>query len=304
MSIERPKLEAPQSQENNEEILKAQSFFSPEAHKDNFATNYSQAIEIMKNEGLPVSANGRINAEAFKGTVYDDARYNIYLSQLEGTRARRSGREVDVRRIDFRNSARPKTAKELEAEHEEKAGGKLERLATFVFSANKLFNEYFMYARSTFFDDEKNGADNLIIDRATGEVIGIADEVVDATNGTLFTSKVQDIEDKYRKNGGALVRFGVGLDEANKVIPVGHVGNLPAIIINLPQAELERKLADINSKDSNKFEEVKQALYKLFFGQLETQIGELKKRISTLHPDLANKVNLLDSRLQEIKSKI
>lgn len=86
---------------------------------------------------------------------------------------------------------------------------RLEKLATAIFY--KFLKNDFIVARTSRFDDIKAGADNIIIERRTGNIVCAFDEVGDAF-GERFQEKQWKTLHKNTK-GGTNIKYGLKLEK-------------------------------------------------------------------------------------------
>src|SRR6185369_8065204 len=100
--------------------------------------------------------------------------------------------------------------------------------------AEKL-GESFLVIRTAPYDDYKNGVDNLILDRITGEVVGAFDEVHEGGDGRLTKDKEAKILE-LGKRGGTRIRYGMKM-ENGKLIRAKLEG-VPVFYLGLGSSEL------------------------------------------------------------------
>ena len=69
----------------------------------------------------------------------------------------------------------------------------------------------FLVARASAYDDYKNGVDNIILDKETGDIICAFDEVRDEPGGQRQKKKAADLL-KYARRG-ATIKYGLGFEK-------------------------------------------------------------------------------------------
>jgi hypothetical protein len=138
---------------------------------------------------------------------------------------------------------------------------------------SKMLGKNFLVVRTAAYDDYKNGVDNVILDRITGEVVGAFDEVHEGGDGRRTEEKKLKIE-KIAKRGGAKIRYGLTMSEGK--IKRASLENVPLFYLGLESAELVELVAGLGENDQAKMEKIFQKL----LSSLVTQHGELTRSAS------------------------
>lgn len=171
----------------------------------------------LRKSGFPVYDNCRIDMNAFRKVVYDDKVVNQHLSTVEDLQNRWKEERQDSRRMDqrpdWRMSGFGRDANS-QTDRENKSGEQLEMLKTVIF--HKFLGKDFHTLRTSTYDDYRNGVDNLIIEKETGNIVGAFDEVLDSPIGERSEEKKEKIFKRNRDKGG-LIRY------AFKVVNDGSV---------------------------------------------------------------------------------
>jgi len=117
----------------------------------------------LKKEGIPVLKNGRIDMDAFsQNKIYNEKNIK-YDKNMIAMIEKEWALKANI------------TLEEAETEREHSLGDKMEKLKTVIFY--KFLKDGFYVTRSSRYDDIKNGIDNIILDKKTGNIICALDEV-------------------------------------------------------------------------------------------------------------------------------
>jgi hypothetical protein len=180
----------------------------------------------------------------------------------------------------------------------------LELATTAVF--HKVLGEKFMVVRSSVFDDYENGADNVIINKETGDVVCAFDEVREnsVSNRKLREDEVEEktrTEEKEEKikrkaqKGGTRIKYGFG-SAAGKLVKKQITG-VPMFYISVEAPELDKLLEkmDYNSAKPN---EVELEIFDKLLASLSQQTEMLKQE--KIHPEVAKNLLSFEKSLGEI----
>lgn len=168
------------------------------------------------------------------------------------------------------------------ANREKSASSKLEMAVTGVF--HKVLKSEFLVVRSSTYDDYHNGADTIIVNKETGDVICAIDEFHDQGDRTAAKA------DKARKTDGrgTGIKYGLTFEKdaagASK-LAAGPIRNIPIFYLKLSREELESLLAGMDCGSTDQLAPVELETFDKLTGYLEKQAGELESRI--LNPALA-----------------
>ncbi len=122
----------------------------------------------------------------------------------------------------------------------------LEKAVTAVF--HKVLKDEFMVVRSSEFDDYENGADNIIINKETGDVVCAFDEVRESSVAVRKTreeeiderTRTEDKQEKIKrkaKKGGTKIKYGFGSKEGKLVRQ--EIKEVPMFYISVQAEELD-----------------------------------------------------------------
>ncbi|MCU0678930.1 MAG: hypothetical protein MUC28_00590 [Planctomycetes bacterium] len=130
-----------------------------------------------------------------------------------------------------------KMAERHSEESEERHGSLGEMAITCIL--HKILRDRFLVMRTAIFDDYENGADNLIVDKKTGEAVCAVDEVVDEPGGKWETAKSRKVREKNRR-GGNKIRYGITI--RNGKLEKGQLRDIPCFYLCLSKVELTELL--------------------------------------------------------------
>jgi len=149
--------------------------------------------------------------------------------------------------------------------------GQMEMAVTALL-AQKLGKD-FLVVRTAPYDDYKNGVDNLILDRMTGEVVGAFDEVHEGGDGQRTKEKETKIK-KIDWQGGAQIRYGLKLVDG-KLVRASLEG-VPVFYLGLKSSELMELEQGLGEGDSKKTEKI----FRILLASLATQHALLEKSVN------------------------
>jgi hypothetical protein len=148
---------------------------------------------------------------------------------------------------------------------------------------NKYLKDIYIVARASTFDDYKNGEDNVLIHRESGDIVCGVDEVIGHQGddgGKIKEKKVKKIMAK----GGSEIKYGARLDENRKIVPA-VCKNIPAFYLSMSKKDLLRLLEAYYSNN----EEILQELFNNLLSSIKKQLEEFKTM--DLDPRLMNNLN-------------
>ncbi|MFZ2149585.1 MAG: hypothetical protein WAV15_00275 [Minisyncoccia bacterium] len=143
--------------------------------------------------------------------------------------------------------------------------GQMEMAVTVLLS--QMLGKDFLVVRTAPYDDYENGVDNLIVNRATGEVVGAFDEVHGSTRAEEKKEKIL----KIAKKGGAEIRYGLGFKK--KKLKRAHLENIPVFYLGLEESELDELNQGLSENDMGK----KDKIFRKLLASLVDQQKELKE---------------------------
>src|SRR3989344_412122 len=227
------------------------------------------AAEKLKAEGIPVNADSRIDMRAFGGKLYSEEEIRADAQTVENARQKWY----------------PSLSQEQIAEENIKTDGEqLEMLKTAAFYKN--LSSDFIVVRSSGFDDIKNGVDNILVDKRTGNVVCAFDEVSD-TSGQVYEKKRSAVVNRNIKEGGAVVKYSLGIGKDKKIEPA-KLDNVPIFYLSLSKGYLTKALA--NFQDSEKQSDFEKKLFAYFVAAINMQTKDLELHGKKLNQQLQKRL--------------
>ncbi|MEK7580148.1 MAG: hypothetical protein AAB465_00835 [Patescibacteria group bacterium] len=261
---------------------------SPE-HKRDFEkmTSFTRQIyEDLKKENIPVESDCRIDMNAF---VED---YNSREMVRKDREEVRYCEDMFYGQLGWR---------EREKRKKNTWGEKLEVLKTAVF--HKFLRGEFVVARSSRYDDIKNGIDNVIMDKTNGNVICALDEV-DVISGDVFQKKERKILEKDLR-GGATLKYGLSVkeDKESQKLSINKttIKNIPTFYLALPVDYIDHGMKEF-IPDLDESSQYEKDLFKFFVGLIKNQIQALKLD-PQLPPELGKRIEQFQESLSRINIK-
>jgi len=231
-----------------------------------------QISESLREKGVPVDSNCRLDMDSFQ---------EIYSQEKI---------EDDKRTVREREK---KWYRDLPQEGIKKGGEKLEILKTIIF--HKFIGENFIVVRTSTYDDIINKADNLILEKKTGNPVCAYDEAVDV-GGQVLEKKKMRILDR-NKEGGTRLKYGIALKE-NKLIK-GEVEGIPLYYLCFPIEHLEKAKREI-LPSLNEVSDYEKKVFEYFVALMQAQTKTLN--LKWLSRSLTQKFINLKAHSQSLKS--
>jgi hypothetical protein len=278
---------------------------------ENHAETKKRPFEMLRS--MLDSQSGRLNGilaqENFPGELlHRDATLNMdgYAELYDAALLKADKAFIREREIDFssaRNANVQKYYREehgaqtedeiIEKWHENKSHEKNTQMemAITILLSQKL-GEEFLVVRTSSYDDYKNGVDNLILDRITGEVIGAFDEVHEGGDGSRTETKKEKVQ-KIANNGGARIRYGIKLQDG-KLVRV-KLDGVPVFYLGLHTSALTELIKGLGENDQEKTDEI----FRILLASLEEQCTELQK--STKPSPFRQKLSSFGQSLSRLK---
>ena len=136
----------------------------------------------------------------------------------------------------------------------------------------KELHEDFIVARGAVYDDYENGADNVIVNKRTGDVVCAFDEVHDTDDGENSQQKNEKVL-ATAMNGGAHIKYGLTFDQDKKLVKT-QLQHIPVFYLGLKPAELDELLADM-SADSHQTSPTEHRFFEKLVSSMEKQREDL-----------------------------
>lgn len=256
------------------EINEKESYFEQVKEVDAFLETIAGE---MRKENIPVRDDGRIDMEAF-ADIYPDMQNDK--------------EEVERLQEIFREKIPPRDWQEKQRASK---GEQLEMLT--VITLFKKLRRHFIVVRASLYDDYKNKADTILIDRDTNTPLCTLDEV-SAIGGPKFEKKKQFTMRQNGRQNGAHIKYGLA---ANKdgTISKTQMQHIPSFYFPLPPERLEAGIREIElSLDTeSQFE-------KDFFEYFKTTIAAQTAGILFAYPDMSTPMRERLLKIQEILGKM
>lgn len=136
---------------------------------------------------------------------------------------------------------------------------------------DKYLGDRYIVARASTYDDYKNGADNILIDKVSGEIVCGMDGVIGHQGDDGGDVKEKKLK-KIMAKGGAEIKYGASLDTNGKIISA-TCSNVPAFYLSLSKKDLLKLL---DGYYSNK-EDVLLELFNKLKDSINEQISSFKE---------------------------
>jgi len=211
-----------------------------------------EIAEKLRNEGVPVNDDCRINMDAFKGVFSSESVEN---------------NKKIVKEFEDKWYGNL-TEEEIKKEKLKKSGEQFEMLVTSIF--NKFLGEKFIIVRSAAYDDIRNKVDNLILDKETGNIVCAFDEVGDSS-GLRFEEKKKKILERNQR--GCSIRYGLGIQKGK--LTLENRENIPIFYLALSKESIKNGIKKLVPSFDEK-SDFEKKLFDYFISSFDSQIKGLK----------------------------
>lgn len=260
--------------------------FSPQKKLEGFerlATYLKETAENLRQQGVPVDDNLRINPEAFKG---------IYSPQ-EVESDMKNARE----KLNQFEANRPKRGKEW--------ANRFEEYVTAIL--NKHLGEKFIVVRTAEYDDLYGHADNILVDRETGTPICAFDEVSVMEGPTYEEKRKKVLGRNFPRvgvKGGVTIKYGFTINPENPEgeFELKRLPQVPVFYLALSKEALKKGLEEFTpSKD--KTSEYERKMVRYFLTSLQSQVAGLTLEEKRLSPEVRERIKFFEERLKELSAE-
>lgn len=260
-----------------------EKFKSPESDvekKKEEIKDFLESISFqLKKEGMPVERDCRIDIGTFKD-IYSPEVLKNDQETVKEYRKEWYGKLAESGLVS--------------------GGEELEMLKTAIFYKN--LSREFVTLRSSSYDDIKNGVDNIILERKTGNLVCALDEVEDIS-GKRYETKRDAVLERNIRRDGAILKYGLTFEnEKDKMkLKFGELRNLPIFYLALSEDHVEKGIKSFIPSQEEKSDYEKK-LFSYFIASLNSQIKALKLAPQPLNPKLKERLNSLEDSLKKIST--
>ncbi|HHE76919.1 MAG TPA: hypothetical protein ENL27_02990 [Candidatus Parcubacteria bacterium] len=239
----------------------------------------------LKKEGVPVAEDLRIDVNAYSH-VYSEKEINKDKELVE----------------ECLSEWYPGLSQEeIKKERMKADGEKLEMLSKAIFTRG--LGEDFIVARSSLYDDIKNKADNIILEKSTGNIVCALDDIGES-KGSRYKEKVEKVMAKNKKEDGVKLKYGLKMEENEKgenKLCLSKVENVPLFYLVLPKDHIDKGLEEL-VPSLGQLSEHEEKLFNYFLGSILYQVNFLELERG-LNPALKDRLSRFKEILQRFNSK-
>jgi len=181
-----------------------------------------------------------------------------------------------------------------------------EMLVTVIF--NKILKSDFIIVHTSKNDDINHHADNVIIDKKTGNIVCTLDEVKTNARSRRYDEKLDKVR-KYNKRNGIFIEDGVELNEQNKLFKTANK-NIPLFLLQISEEEIKEILEKMNIDSREDVSEIELKVFDKLIRSLESQAGmlldeklpkEVRKNIMRFFDSLKDIIKIRNEKFSDIK---
>jgi len=147
-----------------------------------------------------------------------------------------------IEELQFKFNDNEESFEDFENRKENKHGIIFEMLVTVIF--NKILKKEFIIVHTSTEDDLTHHADNIIIERKTGNVVCTLDEANVNVGSKRYYKKLDEVE-SYNKKNGTIIKDGIELNKENKLVET-TIKNVPLFLLQISEKRLKEVLEKIN----------------------------------------------------------
>ena len=239
---------------------------------------HGNAENLRLNMHIPITNDCRINENSFKRIIPPE--------EIEADK-----KKIEKIKDSWINPEKNKNA----------LGEKMEVFKTALFQ--KFMGENYITIRSSEFDDIINHADNVIIDKKTGNVVSAFDEVMVEDESFTFSNerKTEKMAKIKRLNQeGIHLKYGIRLVEQinpktkiqEKVVKADKETKVPIFCLSLSRKELQKGIENFDD------EKISHNIFNSFMSNLNEQMEETSSQ-KNISENLINKINDFKKSLKE-----
>jgi len=231
--------------------------------------------EKLEKEGVPVRSNCRIEMDKFDD-IYD-------AEEIEQDKK-------EILKIESLINSKETTP-------EQRLGEQLEMLKTGIF--NKFLPNNFVTARASRFDDIKNGADNVIIDRLSENIVCALDEVGEI-QGARFEKKKSQVLHKNNE-GGVYLKYALAVKD-EQIIPSRAIYNIPIFYLALSPEYTRKGIQAFVSSADKPASDYEKKIFDYFISSIDTQIKAIELNLS-LEKNLKKRIEGFKNIINHMKER-
>lgn len=310
-SVTQPEhIERYSAKETYEKIKKLMETVSNEQNQE-LRENFGAATDLIKKDGsisfesFSIAEGGRYSEQKIKADEQFIAERMREWSGVEEPKTR--DHRLDEYRIDKNLSNAEQDELIIERFKEGKVkteSAKLEAAVSIIF--HKILKSKFLVVRSAEPDDFKEGVDNVMINKETGEIICTFDEVSEPENGIRIQKKIKDTNRKNATSGSS-VEYGLTFkkDEQGKTkVMQTRLDHIPSFFLAVAPDELKNLLMNMEFDPSKPPSPIELQMFDKFIDALKKQ-AEAAIRGGTRGPTQENISKFLKSvgQIQELRNQ-
>lgn len=191
---------------------------------------------------------------------------------------------------------------EVRALSYEPSGAEFEKIKTVIF--NKKLGSDFLVVRSSEYDDIKNGVDNIILDRKTGNIVCAFDEYEGGEHGNVYDGK-KVLSENTNLKGGASVKYGAMFkpDKNSEMQLVrGKIENIPKFLMVCTEEDVKKAIDSLDMSSPGKTSVQEEIIYYQIIASLERQIEENTRYVKMAkNPILQERFDIFAETLKNLK---
>lgn len=183
----------------------------------------------------------------------------------------------------------------------ETPSGRLEMAVTGLLY--KILKDDFVVVRASDYDDRANGADNVIVNKHTGDVVCAFDDVHDQEGGDRHRGKLAKVA-KNAEQGGTTIKYGFTFEQdlstQEKKLVRKSIEHIPSFYLGLAPRELNQLLENMQFDIHQGVNNVELVIFDKLINSLEEQVKNLKNN-QRIHPGVRQSIRNFEASLERMK---
>jgi len=234
------------------------------------------------------------------GKVYDDASIREDGQYVDAKEREWAGwwNETVRKEVYEKNgiTSEEEAVKDWKGRKEHHASAQFEKVVTVIL--HKMLGDDFLVLRASAYDDYKNGIDNLIVNKATGDVVCAFDELNYSERDTeRQAKKIARVKERAMR-GGSEAKYGASVEEGKLIME--RIRHVPLFFLSLPETSLRDIMKEMDySPDS--VSPVERKAFEGLMRCLKDQIGMLAGE--KVHPEVEKRIQRFEETLKAIDAR-
>ena len=225
------------------------------AHREKVRNLTEQMVGHYRRMDIFLTLDGRVNPTAFRKYYAREKLENDDRAVTKSSNGIAEDR-LGISRTDAVN---------------ENISSDFEQLVPILFT--KVFGEKIAAFRASRYDDLKNGVDNILLDRETGDVVCAIDEIVISSSHTVETYRKKKEKVRKRSAVGVKIDYGYQIGPDGTAVPESRYADCPLLCLGIKRDDFLKVISRVSDSftDSSTYDKM---VCSVFLRQMIAQLKE------------------------------